>query len=277
MRLASCPRDWSAFAGIDLWIYNPHLLRAPLYLTIGTENPKTKEADAYSHRIDLNTWTGWRHLTIPFTKMNLVGAPRGWNQIDGLRIDAFDWATKPNPEAVVYVDDVRLVTRDQIRGPRMTDQDFFAAIDLARPGLEQVAAAVAAGDYPRAKSELLAYYRARPNPTGRGERRPGPRTEQPTLAALTSWNGFRHSLTVDWTGWKRLRLTKSDFKTVHRPLGWTFIRYVAFTLDGPGQKSERETPGDRPGRARAPLAASPRQAVRPGTGHRLVGASVRWK
>ncbi len=138
------------------------------------------------------------------------------------------------------LDDVKSVTQDQSRGPRLTDEAFFAALDLARPGLEHVAAAVAAGDHTRAKAELLTYYRVRPDPTGRGQRRRGSRNESPSLAALTSWNGFVHSLSIEWTGWKRFRLTKRDFQTVHRPLGWDFIRYVAFTLDEPGQKSERE-------------------------------------
>jgi Heparinase II/III N-terminus len=117
---------------------------------------------------------------------------------------------------------VKLVTRDQIRGPRLTDEDFFAALDLTRPGLEQVAAAVAAGDHTRARAELLAYYRARPNPTGRGERRAGPRNERPSLAALTSWNGFAHSLTVNWTGWgnipkvkHRVRIRQQGVQQVH--------------------------------------------------------------
>ena len=49
-----------------------------------------------------------------------------------------------------------------------------------------------------------------------------------------------HSLTVDWTGWKHVRLSQRDFHKVHRPLGWDFIRYVAFTLDEPGQTSGHE-------------------------------------
>ena len=42
---------------------------------------------------------------------------------------------------------------DQVRGPRLTDRDFFAALDLTRPALGQVAAAVAGGDLARAKAD----------------------------------------------------------------------------------------------------------------------------
>ncbi|MBI2298510.1 MAG: hypothetical protein HYU66_06075 [Armatimonadetes bacterium] len=129
------------------------------------------------------------------------------------------------------------VGQDGMHGPRLTDADFFAALDLARPGLERVAAAVAAGDYAVAKVALLAYYRARPHPGGHSS---PPRNEHPPLAALTSWHGFAHALAVDRPGWKRFRLAKRDFRTVHQPIGWNFIRYVAFTLDEAGPRPAAE-------------------------------------
>ena len=70
---------------------------------------------------------------------------------------------------------------DQVRGPRLTDRDFFAALDLTRPALGQVAAAVAGGDLARAKAELLAYYRARPESGGARGPASGP-TRRKTLA-----------------------------------------------------------------------------------------------
>ena len=49
-------------------------------------------------------------------------------------------------------------------GPKMTDDDLFAGLDLARPGFEAVAAAVAKGDRPAAKHALAEYYRRRTKP-----------------------------------------------------------------------------------------------------------------
>ena len=70
--------------------------------------------------------------------------------------------------ATVAARGAELLTRDQVRGPRLTDPDFFAALDLTRPGLAQVATAVAAGDFPRAKAALLAYYREAESGRARG-------------------------------------------------------------------------------------------------------------
>jgi len=237
VRLAACPRDWSAFAGIGLWVCNPARQRGSLVLTVTSEDPKTPGPDAYAYRVDLNGWEGWLDLTIPLTGMDLVGAPRGWHQVDGLYLTAKAWMAEPNPDAVVYLDQLRLLGRESIRGPRLSDQEFFSAMDLSLPGLTSVAAAVQAGDYQRAKGELLAYYRSREKPRWSVDWRRGPRDEKPPLSALTSWNGFAHSLTVDWTGWKCFRLRKADFKAVHEPIGWDFIRYVALAVDDPKQTS----------------------------------------
>jgi len=49
-------------------------------------------------------------------------------------------------------------------GPRMTDDDLFAGLDLTWPGLEAVAAAVANSDRAAAKHALAEYYRHRTKP-----------------------------------------------------------------------------------------------------------------
>ncbi|MCK4306142.1 MAG: alginate lyase family protein [Candidatus Eisenbacteria sp.] len=48
--------------------------------------------------------------------------------------------------------------------PVMADREFFDAIALDHPGLEHVKAAVAAGDFPRARDEYLSYQASRPRP-----------------------------------------------------------------------------------------------------------------
>ena len=49
-------------------------------------------------------------------------------------------------------------------GPRMTDSEFFSALNLDYPGLEQVKAAVAKGDLQAAKHEFAEYLRHREKP-----------------------------------------------------------------------------------------------------------------
>jgi hypothetical protein len=70
-------------------------------------------------------------------------------------------------------------------GDDLSDADFFAALDLTRPGLADVRTAVDAGDYASAKSELAAYFRAQPQraQTLEGQHRPAPVAGYNTLFA----------------------------------------------------------------------------------------------
>jgi len=136
--------------------------------------------------------------------------------------------------ACAVVDDHAVLTGHEMRGPCLTDAELFAALDLTRPGLERVATAVGEGSYPRARREVLAYYRRRAADADGGP--PAPRNERPSRAALTSWNGYQYAFTVNWTGWRQFRLVKSDFEVAHRPIGWDFIRYAAFVLNHAGAR-----------------------------------------
>ncbi len=49
-------------------------------------------------------------------------------------------------------------------GPRITDAEFFAKLDLKRPGLEQVQAAVDRHDWPAARAAFCQYFKQRPAP-----------------------------------------------------------------------------------------------------------------
>jgi hypothetical protein len=52
----------------------------------------------------------------------------------------------------------------QFSGAPLGADQLFAVLDLSRPGLEQVKAAVVRGDMGQARQALLSYYRARANP-----------------------------------------------------------------------------------------------------------------
>jgi hypothetical protein len=94
-----------------------------------------------------------------------------------------------------------------LRGDDMTDQDFFAALDLQRPGLAAVKSAVDQGDYVAARSALVSYFRTQPNRAQGldGAQRPAPEPTYDTVIAEDlrqgkiysggelggTWNGVR--------------------------------------------------------------------------------------
>jgi hypothetical protein len=94
-------------------------------------------------------------------------------------------------------------------GPRLTDADFFAAMDLARPELAAVRGAVEKQDWPAARKTYATHFRTRPTPrwfTGLRERPKRPATRPDTseadrlLAHQWKWgkNWFDLGPDVDW-------------------------------------------------------------------------------
>ena len=71
---------------------------------------------------------------------------------------------------------------------------FFGRLDLTRPGLEPVLAAVEAGDYVRAAAELKGYFQARREPHFIDDR-----FARPTAAPARSWPGADKALAREYT------------------------------------------------------------------------------
>ena len=158
-----------------------------------------------------------------------------------------------------YVDDVELLQGDPDalaeKGPRMSDAEFFAALDLDAPGLAGVRAAVKAGDLPAAKQALAAHLRARKNPRWtfdwrdhpfRGVKAPAPQDDR----APDQWDYYSTFITLDWQGWKHFTFPKdqlsprayvegSGVKT-KQPVGWHWIRHIQFSATGWGLKPDPE-------------------------------------
>ena len=95
-------------------------------------------------------------------------------------------------------------------GPRMTDADFFAAMDLARPELAAVRAAADKQDWPAARKAYAAYFRTRESPCWftvlrekpkRPARRPNTEYADKLLAHQWPWQGewFDLGPDVDWS------------------------------------------------------------------------------
>jgi hypothetical protein len=232
--LLPIPRDWSAYGALSLWMYNAKRLPGTAFmLIISSENDRTEGPDYWAYRFDLGSWEGWRQFVLPFDELDGARMPVGWHKIDRVYFTATGWDNTPHPEAVVYLDDVRLVPMPRAQGPRLSDEEFFGLLDLNWPGLEKVRAAVEDRDWEKAKAELLAYYRAREKPRWYFDWREGPRKlGRPPRSGSDGWDYYATKITVDWTGWRQFRLRKQDFAPTRKPIGWDWITSISFHASG---------------------------------------------
>ena len=239
------PQDWSKFGAVSFWLHSPAASRSAFMLIIPSENVETEGMDYYSCPIVLD-WTGWKKFVLPFRELGASRQPVGWQKIDRVYFTASGWGNTPNPRVVVNLDDFRTVPWDDA-GSLMTDEELFAALDLERPALKDVKAAVREGDLVKAKRELTAYLRSREKPRWYFDWRDHPfqDVEVPTEDnAPDQWDYYSRYLTIDWEGWKHFRLTKEELTPRafvegqgwkgKRPIGWHWIRYLAFNAKGWG-------------------------------------------
>lgn len=119
----------------------------------------------------------------------------------------------------------------EVTGPRLTDQELFAALDLARPDLAAVRAAVEAGDLTLAKRELARHLRARTSPRWHFDPHARPRVTLPA-GGSGGWDYYSYRLKLDWQGWRRIRLPKQAFAANRQPIGWHWIRSISLKADG---------------------------------------------
>lgn len=245
------PADWSKFNALSFWLYSEKATGSAFMLIISSENPEVEGMDYYAFRIVLD-WTGWRKFLLPFRELSVARQPLGWHHIDRVYFTASGWGNEPNPEVIVYMDGFE-TTQIAERGPRLTDEEFFAALDLDRPELRAVRAAVAAANWPAARRELAKHLRTRRRPRWFFDWRDHPfrGVQVPTEdRAPEQWDYFSRYLTLDWEGWKHFRLKKEDFSPrafvegegwkEKKPIGWHWIRYLAFNAKGWGLTPDPE-------------------------------------
>lgn len=220
--------DWSGYHVLKLWLHCATPVPTRFMIIVASENPATEGADYWGYRIDLNV-AGWRELELPIGVGGGARSPLGWDQITGVTFTAAGWDNTPHPDADVLLDDLRLVCDPPRPGPLMTDAECFAALDLDRPGLAAVTAAVEADDLTAAKDALLAYFRARETPRWWFSHRERPTDLAPVEGGSEGWDYYATSFTVDWTGWRQLQLPLRDWNAARRPLGWHRINYLSFS------------------------------------------------
>ena len=234
------PPDWSRFNLLRLWIHNGKILPARFMILVSSENPDTDGSDYWGYGVKLD-FTGWKEFILPIGTQNGTRSPRGWDQIDELRFTATGWANTPNPEADVIIDDIRLEYDPPRPGPRMTDQEFFDCLDLARPELAKVRDAVQSGDLEKAKAAFLDHMRTRQKPKWWFDWRERPARPQPVEGGSEGWDYFATNLKVDWTGWKQITLPLKEWHSSRKPIGWHYINHLSFSATYGDRKPGAET------------------------------------
>jgi len=241
-RCEAIPHDWSGFNALSLWVYNRRKLDGTAFMMIvGSERKETEGSDYYSLRFDLGRWQGWKRFVVPFREMGVARQPLGWQQIDGVTFTASGWGNTPNPRAVVAFDDLRLLKTLRVEGPRMTDEELFAAMSLRCRGLGAVRGAVRRKDWAAAKAAWLEHLRARTKPKWFIDWRDRPEGKPAPKGGSEGWDYFARPLTVDWTGWKRFQLSKSDFGESRQPIGWHWVSTIAINASGWGNTPDPGT------------------------------------
>jgi len=165
--------DLRPFDQFTVWVYAGPRASGSLNITVmlktTTEGLPTRDhfSSGVATKID---WTGWRKCVFPSENFLIIGCPEGWVGVESVSVSISDRGREllsgstDGGEGVVGVGGIAMDRRERVIGPRLTDAGLFAELDLGLPGLEAVRAAVASGDFPRARSELLAYYRNRQDP-----------------------------------------------------------------------------------------------------------------
>lgn len=234
------PHDWSRFNQVRLWVHNAKPVPTRLMIIASSENPATEGSDYWGYPIRLN-FQGWKELVLPVGRSGGARSPRGWDQIDNLRFTASGWGNTPHAEADLIIDDLRLVSVPERPGPRMTDAEFFARLDLRRGELKAVREGVESGNLAQAKAAFLDYMRARQKPKWWFDWRDRPEHVGPIHGGSDGWDYFATQITIDWTGWKQITLPLDTWRSARKPIGWHHVNHISFSATYGNRKPSAET------------------------------------
>ena len=162
------PTNWvGEWNLLEVWLYSPIMRpKTRFLLYIGSENSQSDGPDYYSEQIKLN-FTGWKRFLFPLERLHVTRKPIGFQRITELRFAATGFYNTLNPAAVVNIGPIRLLQGDVPplpKGPRVTDEEFYHALDLDLKGLEAVKTAVKKHDYIQAGHAFAAYLKQRETP-----------------------------------------------------------------------------------------------------------------
>ncbi len=107
------PKDWSAYSGLAFWCYSEKATGQKIHIILRSPGPNGK-GDNY-HGVFVVNWKGWKQVAIPFQKFRVSRRPSGWNKITEVIIISRWTETPPIPGTVLYFDDMRLVSAEDLK------------------------------------------------------------------------------------------------------------------------------------------------------------------
>ncbi len=147
--------DWSRANELRAEIFLPDGVDGQIYctLTSGNRTEGMSEDDGYRFNAMVsprggNIWRGWQEFRFPAECFYTQGIPSGWGQMVSGNIRLPSGSRIRN---------IRLIEREIVHGPRMTDEALIAALNLNHPGLEAAAQADTTDDQLGA---IAAYFRS---------------------------------------------------------------------------------------------------------------------
>ena len=155
--LTPAKSDWGEAdqVAVELFVPEGAKVTASLRVNCSSHTPGL-QGDDYMHVHYRYLHTGWGRVEFPYENFLIFGIPDQWRAVSMVSLTlSAAW------KAELLLGNMHVERRERATGPRMTDEELFAELDLSRPALRAVAAAVEAQDYAKARKALARYFRNR--------------------------------------------------------------------------------------------------------------------
>ncbi|THF78741.1 BNR-4 repeat-containing protein [Cohnella fermenti] len=106
------PPDWSAYNSVSYSVYSEEATNETVTMLVFSDNPATYWKEFYSYTFHVD-WTGWKSFELPFAAFSAYGDPAGWNSVQAIHFSTKAFDAQPNPNTVLYLDDISLHDRSE--------------------------------------------------------------------------------------------------------------------------------------------------------------------